>query len=167
MICAQFGGQMMPLVNAVLAIPLAILAGWLIWLCVENPLKKIKEVEYISENGMYSTSFFSFILVLAFPDTGVVEITAVRPGIRSHDAGGRIQIVPGAVQVEPSGLHDTVTVQVIPGTVLAYPAGHHPSVGIKVVPAAVDIFPVGSGVSAVCMAIPPAGAFLDPFRGCW
>lgn len=40
MICAQFGGQMMPLVNAVLAIPLAILAGWLIWLCVENPLKK-------------------------------------------------------------------------------------------------------------------------------
>ena len=40
MIGAQFGGQMMPLVNAVLAIPLAILAGWLIWLCVENPLKK-------------------------------------------------------------------------------------------------------------------------------
>ena len=76
-------------------------------------VEKIKEVEYISENGMYFTSFFSFILVLVFPDTGVVEITAVHPSIRSHDAGGRIQIVPGAVQVEPSGLHDTVTVQVI------------------------------------------------------
>lgn len=41
MICAHFGGQMTPAVNAVLAVPLAILAGWIIWLCVERPLKNI------------------------------------------------------------------------------------------------------------------------------